>query len=96
MSLLERITAVQNLWSMVLPHITTPSPETVARWLLFPDSAIEAALLRVATRFPKGRINLETFDATVAYRYTTATARRIADHRPQPKPVVPTTKEVTA
>ena len=95
MTLLARIAEVQTLWNMVLPHIPTPPPETVARWVIFPDAAVETALLRVATRFPKGRINLETFDATVAYRYTTATARRIADHRPLPKPA-PATKEVSA
>jgi hypothetical protein len=79
MSLLQRVDTITRVWQMMVPHLPAPSTETVGRWLFYPDAAIEAAIMRTASKFKREKIDLATFDPIQAYRYTTGTAKLIAE-----------------
>jgi hypothetical protein len=83
MNLLQRVDTITKVWKIMLPHLPEPSAETIGRWLFYPDSAIEAAIVRTASKFKRNRIDLATFDPVQAYRYTTGTAKLIADQKGQ-------------
>jgi hypothetical protein len=78
MSALEQISQYQKLWTVILPHVATPPPEDVARWLDFPTNTIEQAIVRTAKRFAREKIT-PSFDSIQAYRYTSSVARSIRD-----------------
>ena len=78
MKALDTIREYRTLWALVLPHITTPGPEDVARWCDYPTEAVEHAILRTAKRFAREKVK-PGFDPLTAYKYATATARSIAE-----------------
>jgi hypothetical protein len=81
MNLLQRVENITKVWQIMLPHLPAPSPETVGRWLFYNDSAIESAIVRTASKFKREKIDLATFDAVQAYRYTTGTAKLITEEK---------------
>lgn len=78
MKALDTIRGYRSLWALVVPHIKTPGPEDVARWCDYPSDAVEHAILRTAKRFAREKIAAD-FDPVSAYRFTSATARSIAE-----------------
>jgi hypothetical protein len=83
MTLLERITNLQHVWTTVIPHLPAPPADDVALWCAHPDSVVEAAILRTAKRFSKYRTDAPRFKPAEAYRYTTAIAKVIVERRPR-------------
>lgn len=81
MTILETISHFQRTWEVLLPHIPTPPSEDAARWVGYPVGAVEQAMIRTARKFSALKIDPHTFDSTVAYRYTTSTARSIAGQK---------------
>lgn len=79
MNLLQRVENITKVWQIMVPHLPAPSPETIGRWLFYPDAAIEAAIVRTASKFKRSKIEPATFDPVQAYRYTTGTAKLIAE-----------------
>ena len=79
MNLLQRVDTITKVWRILVPHLPEPSAETIGRWLNYPDSAVEAAIVRTARKFSPAKVNLATFDPVQAYRYTTGTAKLIAE-----------------
>ncbi len=88
MTILERITFYQRIWRAVVPHLPVPSPQDAGRWVVYPEETVEAAILRTAKRFAESKLPAG-FDPKQAYRYTTGTARSIA----QRAAVLATTQE---
>jgi hypothetical protein len=77
MTILEKITYFQQVWLTLMPYLQAPAPEDAARWLSYPLEDVEGAILRTAKRFAQHKIPVG-FDVKQAYRYTTGTARSIA------------------
>ena len=80
MTLLQRIEYLRQVWTNLLPHIPAPPPEDAARWCNYPNAAVESAILRAAKKFSAAKVQ-SNFDATVAWRYTTGTARSISGQK---------------
>jgi hypothetical protein len=77
MTLVQRIDSLLATWRVLLPHIPAPTPENATRWLHYPDTAVEAAILRTAQKFAAPKL-VSGFEPLQAYRYTTSTARNMA------------------
>jgi len=77
MTTIEKIAHYQTLWGVALPHLEQPTSQDAVRWCAYPLESVEAAILRAAKRFAAHKVS-QSFDAQEAYRYTTATARHIA------------------
>jgi len=78
MTFSSKIEKLQGMWEIVLGHVATPTAADVGRWLVYDFSAVELAVLRTANRFARGRLHA-SFLPVEAYKYTTATARRIQE-----------------
>ena len=78
MTLIERIESITRLWEMILPDIPKPQPVWVARWCVYPDSAIERGLVRASKRFASNRIGSDTPNPELVCQYVCGVARHEA------------------
>ena len=77
MTALEQIEQHRILWGLALPHLPTPDPQIVVRWVEYPLQSVEHAILRTAKRFTREKVGSD-FDPNQAYRFVTGTARQIS------------------
>lgn len=77
MNTLEKVVHFQSVWQIALPHIPAPTPQDAVRWAEYSIPVVEAAILRTAKRFARARLT-NSFSPAEAYRYTSGTARNIA------------------
>ena len=77
MTLVERISSLTQAWRTVLPHLPEPQPVDVARWCVYADQIVEAAIIRTSKKFTVAKL-VSDFDPALAHRYVTATARIMA------------------
>jgi hypothetical protein len=83
MTLVERISSLTQAWRTVLPHLPEPQPVDVARWCVYADQIVEAAIIRTSKKFTVAKVGSE-FDPTLAHRYVTATARNMTEKALEP------------
>ena len=76
MGAIDRLKNYRTLWALVLPHVTVPAPDEVVMWMTYSHKAVEAAILRTAKRFAKGRIGPK-FHPVMTYRYAAGVAKAI-------------------
>jgi hypothetical protein len=82
MTVLERITYIQEVWALALPHVAIPPKEVCIRWVVYDDNLIEQAILRSASKFSNKNM-YDTFTPDHAYKYTTSTARHLVERQAQ-------------
>jgi hypothetical protein len=75
MSILKRIEDAKKLWAILMPHIQPPADGVLAAWITrFPESAVEAALIRGSKKFAPRKVTASLDTATV-YKYIAGVVR---------------------
>jgi len=76
MNLLRRIESTRAAWALLMPTISPPSDEWLAKWTAgHPESAIERAVLRTSRKFHAGCA------PELAHKYCSATLHHLAKER---------------
>lgn len=61
---------LQELWTVVMPHIPAPELQQMLRWMSrFSDAQLEYAVVRTGRKFAQDRIN-QPVDPVMPYKYT--------------------------
>jgi hypothetical protein len=77
-TLLNKIENVTKLWEIILPNFPVPPTPWLARLATFPDSAIEAGIIRASKKFSPDRVDESVRDENV-WKYVSGTVRAIAE-----------------
>jgi hypothetical protein len=79
MRILRRIEDAKKLWSILMPHIQPPADAVFGAWATrFPESAIEAALIRGSKKFAARKVDA-SFDSTHAHKYVSGVIKHEAE-----------------
>jgi hypothetical protein len=80
MTILKRIEDAKKLWNILMPHIPPPADGILAAWITrFPETAVEAGLVRGSKKFSIRKMEFAPVDAEHVHRYISGVIRNEAE-----------------